>query len=72
MGGVRTLGQYGKGALAGAYAGISAEATVAGGVGGKVTIGGRESFTLQPIRVETQKGLNIAGGIGSIRLEYKP
>lgn len=58
------------GALTGNYDGLKAEATVAGGVGANVLVSAGNQFTLQPLSVQTQKGLNIAGGIGSIKLEY--
>lgn len=58
------------GALAGSYAGVSAEATVVGGVGANVLVSAGNQFTLQPISVQTQTGLNIAGGLGSIKLDY--
>lgn len=58
------------GALAGSYDGVKAEATVAGGVGANVLVSAGNQFTLQPISVQTQKGLNVAAGFGSIKLEY--
>lgn len=58
------------GALAGDYVGLSAEATVGVGVGANLLIGGGDhSFALQPLSVQTQKGANIAGGIGEITLK---
>lgn len=64
--------QNAEGALEGSYAGLSAEATVVGGVGANALVGGgQDSVTLQPLSVQTQTGLNVAGGIGSIKLEYK-
>jgi hypothetical protein len=65
-------GQNDAGALEGKYAGVSAEVTVAGGVGANLLVGGGNSFALQPLSVQVQTGLNVAGGIGSIKLEYKP
>jgi len=62
--------QNAVGALAGNYTGVSAEATVAGGVGANILIGGKNSVSLQPLSVQTQTGLNVAGGIGSIKLEF--
>lgn len=59
------------GALAGNYTGVTAEATVAGGVGGNLLVSAGNQFTLQPLSVQTQTGVNIAGGIGSIKLEYE-
>jgi hypothetical protein len=62
-------GKRDTGALAGRYVGVSAEATVVGGVGANLLVGGK-SITLQPLSVQAQTGLNIAGGIGSIKLNY--
>lgn len=58
-----------RGALAGRYAGVSAEATIGVGVGANVLVGGRNVVTFQPLSASAQRGLNIAGGIGSIVLE---
>ncbi len=59
------------GALAGEYVGIAAEATVGAGAGANLLVGGGDkSFALQPLSLGTQKGLNIAGGLASIKLEY--
>ena len=58
-----------KGALAGDYAGASAQATVGLGVGANVLVGGLDkSIALQPLSVEGSKGLNVAAGIGAISL----
>ena len=60
---------YRPGALAGSYAGASAEATAVVGVGANVLVGGFEkSFTLQPVSVSTQTGLNIALGVTDFEL----
>ena len=57
------------GALRGSYTGLSAEATVGVGLGANVLVGGfRHGINLQPISVQAQTGLNIAGGIGSLTL----
>ncbi|MEX0286911.1 MAG: DUF992 domain-containing protein [Paracoccaceae bacterium] len=59
------------GGLAGEYVGVSAEATVAVGAGANVLVGGgNNSFALQPLSLTAQKGLNIAAGIGSIKLQF--
>jgi len=64
-------GRHTTGALAGGYAGLSAEVTVGGGVGANLLIGGfKESITLQPLSVQVQEGFNIAAGIGSMSLHY--
>ncbi|MFT7592931.1 MAG: hypothetical protein ACI8R4_000242 [Paracoccaceae bacterium] len=65
-------GQNDVGALEGKYVGVSAEATVVGGVGANVLVGGGNSFALQPLSLQVQTGLNVAGGIGSVKLEYRP
>jgi hypothetical protein len=58
-----------RGALAGTYAGLGAEATLGVGLGANVLIGGTgRAFSLQPISVEGQTGLNIAGGVTTVTL----
>jgi len=62
-----------KGALAGDYAGASAQITAGLGVGANALIGGLDkSFALQPLSLEGSKGLNVAAGIGSISLHEAP
>jgi hypothetical protein len=62
-----------KGALSGDYAGATAQATVAVGVGANVLLGGLDkSIALQPLSVEGSKGLNVAAGIGAISLRESP
>ena len=57
------------GALSGIYTGVSAEATIGAGLGANVLVGGStRSIALQPLSVQSQQGLNIAAGIGSIEL----
>jgi hypothetical protein len=57
------------GVLEGRYAGATAGATVGVGVGANVLIGGFDkSFSLQPLSVEGNKGLNLAAGIGAMNL----
>ncbi len=61
------------GALEGDYVGASAGATAGIGVGANVLVGGFDkSFSLQPLSVSGNKGLNVAAGIGSISLKYTP
>lgn len=61
------------GALAGDYAGLTASATAGVGVGANALIGGfGRSITLQPISIEGNTGLNVAGGIGAMSLRYVP
>jgi hypothetical protein len=57
------------GALAGHYAGASAEATVGAGVGANVLIGGsNRTVELQPLSVQGQTGLNLAVGVAGMDL----
>ncbi len=68
-----TQDMYASGALAGNYVGASAEATVGVGLGANILIGGGErSFTLQPISVQGQTGLNIAAGVAELILQPAP
>lgn len=61
------------GALEGDYVGVSAGATAGVGVGANVLVGGFDkSFSLQPLSVSGNKGLNVAAGIGSINLKHTP
>lgn len=60
---------YETGILAGQYVGVSGEATVGVGAGANVLVGGSEdSFTLQPVSVQGQTGLNVALGITGFEL----
>ena len=64
-------GKINKGALKGSYTGASAEATVAVGLGANVLVGGfKKGINLQPISFQAQTGLNIAAGVGSLKLRY--
>ncbi|TAM98237.1 MAG: DUF992 domain-containing protein [Rhizobiaceae bacterium] len=65
-----TKSGYGPGALAGNYTGASAEATAVVGAGANVLVGGsHRTFTLQPISVQAQTGVNVAAGVTSFHLE---
>lgn len=58
-----------QGALAGTYAGAGAEATVGVGLGANVLVGGSgRAFSLQPLSLEGQTGLNVAAGITTVTL----
>jgi hypothetical protein len=58
-----------NGALAGSYAGLSAQASVGLGVGANALIGGTgRAFILQPFSVTAQTGLNLAAGITGLTL----
>lgn len=61
-----------RGALAGAYAGVSGSATVGVGAGANILVGGfNRSITLQPVSIEGNTGLNVAAGIGEITLHFE-
>ena len=63
-------GRMKPGSLSGGYLGAGAEATVGIGLGANVLIGGfRNSINLQPLSVQGQTGLNVAGGIGALTLK---
>ena len=65
-------GKLKPGSLEGGYAGVSAEATVVAGLGANVLVGGfQKTVNLQPLSVQAQTGLNIAGGIGTLHLDYR-
>ncbi len=58
-----------RGALAGSYAGASAEVTLGAGLGGNVLIGGfKRTITLQPVSVQAQTGYNLAAGVAGLKL----
>ena len=60
---------YAPGALAGNYVGVSAEATAGVGLGANALVGGSaDTFTLQPVSVQAQEGLNLAVGFSSFEL----
>lgn len=57
------------GALAGTYAGVGANASLGAGAGVNILVGGTgRAFSLQPLSVEGQIGLNIAGGVTTVTL----
>ncbi len=58
-------------ALAGKYAGVSADASIGVGGGANVLVGGsKDSVSLQPLSVQGQAGLNLAVGISGLSLQY--
>ncbi len=62
-------GSIAPGALGGTYVGATAEATAAIGAGANVLVGGfNDSFTLQPVSLSTQTGLNVAAGVAELVL----
>ena len=57
------------GALAGTYTGVGAQATAGAGVGANALVGGTgRAFSLQPLSIEGQTGLNIAAGVTTVTL----
>jgi Protein of unknown function (DUF992) len=61
----------GAGALTGSYGGATAEATIVGGLGANVLVGGsNRTVELQPVSVQSQAGLNIAAGVAGIDLHW--
>lgn len=60
----------GRGALAGSYGGVGANASVGVGFGGNFLVGGPgNAYALQPISVQGQTGLNVAAGVAGIDLQ---
>jgi len=60
-----------RGALAGDYVGGQASVAIGPGAGANALVGGFErSFTLQPVSIEGETGLNVAAGIGSMSLHF--
>jgi hypothetical protein len=65
--------RVGPGDLAGSYGGLQAGATVGIGLGGNGLVGGvGNSFALQPVSVQGQTGLSVAGGLEGLELRYVP
>jgi hypothetical protein len=62
-----------RGVLAGTYSGVGTNASVGVGVGANVLVGGGDaSLSLQPLSVQGQTGINIAGGVTSMTLTLVP
>jgi len=62
----------GPGALAGDYGGVTGGVAAVYGVGANALIGGSDkSIVLQPVSVEGIEGLNIAAGIGILKLKAR-
>ena len=58
-----------RGGLAGTYGGVGSNASVGIGFGGNFLLGGNgNQYTLQPISVQGQTGLNVAAGVVSLEL----
>jgi len=61
------------GALSGTYTGVGAQASAGAGVGANVLVGGTgRAFSLQPVSIQGQTGLNIAGGVTTMTLLPPP
>jgi hypothetical protein len=57
------------GALAGTYGGVGAEATAGAGLGANFLVGGTgRAFSLQPLALQGQAGLNFAAGVTTLTL----
>jgi hypothetical protein len=63
--------EIGPGALAGEYGGGTAGVTLGYGFGAHALIGGfRRSIALQPLSVEGNSGINVAGGLALLDLRF--
>jgi hypothetical protein len=61
--------QIRRGALAGNYAGVSAEASAGVGAGANALVGGsNRTIALQPLSIQAQTGVNLALGISGLEL----
>lgn len=61
---------YQQSALSGTYVGARADASAIVGGGAKLLVGGaNDSFTLQPLSVQAQEGINAALGVSKLTLE---
>lgn len=64
-----TVNDYAPHKLAGEYIGVSGEATLGVGLGGNILVGGSQNtFSLQPVSVTAQTGLNLAVGVAALEL----
>jgi len=60
-----------RGALAGTYGGVGAQATAGAGLGANVLVGGTgRSFSLQPLSIQGQTGVNVAAGVTTVTLMH--
>lgn len=63
-------GGYQPSALAGTYVGASADASAVVGGGANILVGGADnSYSLQPVSVQAQEGINAAIGVTKFTLE---
>ncbi len=61
--------RIGLGSLAGGYGGVTAAAALGVGVGANGLVGSANSFTLQPVSLQGEVGLNFAGTVTGLDLE---
>ncbi len=61
--------RLGPGSLAGRYGGVSAGAAVGVGLGANGLVGGANSFTLQPLSVQGEVGLNVVATVTGLELD---
>jgi hypothetical protein len=60
-----------RGALAGTYGGVGAQATAGAGLGANVLVGGTgRAFSLQPLSIQGQTGINVAAGVTTVTLTH--
>jgi len=70
---IAPTGNIAPGSLAGDYGGATASATIAVGLGANALVGGSSNtIALQPLSIEGNTGLNVAGGIAAITLRFQP
>ena len=70
---IGSTGAVRPGVLTGRFVGASGEISVGIGAGANVLVGGTgRSFSLQPLSVEGQEGINIAGGVTTVTLTAAP
>jgi len=61
-----------QGDLDGNYAGVSGSVALGLGLAGNVLVGGsNRTIALQPVSIEGQAGVNLAVGVGSLRLRSR-
>jgi len=61
--------RHDRGALAGTYVGVSADAALGVGLGANALVGGSQrSIALQPLSVEANTGVDLSAGISELRL----
>jgi len=69
---IAPTGNIAPGSLAGDYGGATASATIAVGLGANALVGGsNNTIALQPLSIEGNTGLNVAGGIAAITLQFQ-